>query len=116
MLQWYRAYREEDFAVPAIALYEIQAGAEVTRRQDEGRAKEIEAWAQTLITSSTVLDLDAESAREAARLMFRQTKYLIEDAMIAAIAKVHSLTIATRNVRDFERFDVPLVNPFTFGR
>jgi hypothetical protein len=37
---------------------------------------------------------------------------LMADAMIAAIAKVNGLTIATRNSRDFERFAVPLVNPF----
>ncbi len=36
-----------------------------------------------------------------------------EDAMIAAIAKVHQLTVVTRNVGDFSRFDVPLLNPFT---
>ena len=32
--------------------------------------------------------------------------------MIAAIAKVHQLTVATRNVADFHRFEVPLLNPF----
>ena len=36
-----------------------------------------------------------------------------EDAMIAAIAKVHQLTVVTRNVTDFHRFEVPLLNPFT---
>ena len=32
--------------------------------------------------------------------------------MIAAITKVHQLTVVTRNVADFGRFDVPLFNPF----
>jgi predicted nucleic acid-binding protein len=32
--------------------------------------------------------------------------------MIAASAIVHKLTVVTRNVRDFERFNVPLYNPF----
>ena len=32
--------------------------------------------------------------------------------MIAAIAKVHQLTVVTRNVVDFNGFDVPLLNPF----
>lgn len=35
--------------------------------------------------------------------------------MIAAIAKVHQLTVATRNVADFTRFAVPLFNPFSVG-
>jgi predicted nucleic acid-binding protein len=36
----------------------------------------------------------------------------IMDTMIAATAKLHVLTIATRNVDDFSRCGVPLINPF----
>jgi toxin FitB len=36
------------------------------------------------------------------------------DAMIAAIAKVHGLTVATRNTKHFEKFNVPLVDPFKY--
>jgi predicted nucleic acid-binding protein len=36
--------------------------------------------------------------------------------MIAATAIVHNLTIATRNLRDFEQFGVPLFNPFESAR
>jgi predicted nucleic acid-binding protein len=49
-------------------------------------------------------------------MMRAQSRELTEDAMIAAIAKVNGLTVATRNTRDLERFGVPLVNPFTFER
>ncbi|MEQ1749285.1 MAG: hypothetical protein ABL974_07670 [Prosthecobacter sp.] len=35
-----------------------------------------------------------------------------EDSMIAATAKHHQLTVATRNVDDFTRCGVPVVNPF----
>ena len=45
--------------------------------------------------------------------MHRQSETLYEDAMIAAIAKVHHLTVVTRNVADFSRFEVPLLNPFS---
>ena len=44
--------------------------------------------------------------------MHRQSDTLYEEAMIAAIAKVHQLTVVTRNVTDFKRFAVPLLNPF----
>jgi predicted nucleic acid-binding protein len=36
----------------------------------------------------------------------------LEDAMIAATARVHRLVVATRNERDFKSFDVPIINPF----
>jgi predicted nucleic acid-binding protein len=112
VLAWYQSHSPTAFAVPALALYEIQAGAEVTRRQDAGKAREIERWADALANGAVVLPLDGVSARESAKLMARQSRLLIEDAMIAAIAKVNGLTVATRNTRDFERFAVPLVNPF----
>jgi hypothetical protein len=112
VLAWYKSHSHTAFAVPALALYEIQAGAEVTRRQDAEKAREIERWAEALANDAVVLPLDGVSARESARLMARQSRLLIEDAMIAAIAKVNGLTVATRNTRDFERFAVPLVNPF----
>jgi hypothetical protein len=98
----------------AITIYELQAGAEVTRRQDSSKALEIERWIDALIDETPILSLDANGAREAAQLMRNQSKALIEDAMIAATAKVNRLTVATRNSRDFERLGVALVNPFEF--
>ncbi len=116
VLAWYKSHPPTAFALPALALYEIQAGAEVTRQQDARKAAEIDLWADTLMEGADVLPLDGRAAREAARLMSRQSKFLIEDAMIAAIAKVNGFTVATRNTRDFERFEVPLVNPFLYPR
>jgi toxin FitB len=114
VLSWYKSYSPDAFTLAAVTIYELQAGAEVTRRQDSGKALEIERWIDALIDETVILPLDANAAREAAQLMRSQSKALIEDAMIAATAKVNRLTIATRNTRDFERFDVALVNPFEF--
>jgi predicted nucleic acid-binding protein len=44
--------------------------------------------------------------------MYQPPDTLYEDAMIAATAKVHGLTVVTRNVADFRHFNVPLFNPF----
>lgn len=44
--------------------------------------------------------------------MQRGINPLIEDTMIAATARVHRLTVVTRNVRDFRFFDVPVLDPF----
>jgi len=48
--------------------------------------------------------------------MHHQSDTLVEDAMIAAIAKVHQLTVVTRNLSDFGRFDVPLLDPVAVSR
>ncbi len=44
--------------------------------------------------------------------MDRKSAALIEDAMIAATARVHDLIVATRNERDFSQLDVRTFNPF----
>lgn len=56
--------------------------------------------------------VDAACFRRWAKLMHRQSGTVSEDAMIAATALVHELIVVTRNVRDFARFDVPVLNPF----
>jgi toxin FitB len=61
-----------------------------------------------------ILSMDGRAFRCWAQQMHRQSDILFEDAMIAAIAKVqHHLTVVTRNLADFSRFEVPLPNPFT---
>ena len=47
--------------------------------------------------------------------MHRRSDDLIEDAMIAATALVRNLTVVTRNLRDFEQFGVPTLDPFQPG-
>lgn len=91
---------------------EIQAGIEPTREQDTDKAEEIEAWLELVAASYNILPMDTAVFRCWARLMHRTSDTLYEDAMIAATAKVHGLTVVTRNVSDFSGFAVPLLNPF----
>jgi predicted nucleic acid-binding protein len=48
--------------------------------------------------------------------MHRKQGSLYEDALIAATAKVHRLTVVTRNVDNYARFEVDLLNPFGIKR
>ena len=95
-----------------VTLGEIQAGIEITRAQDAAKAAEIEAWADQVAAAYNVLTMDAATFRQWAKLMHRQSDTVNEDAMIAATALVHKLTVVTRNVGDFKRFGVPMLNPF----
>lgn len=57
--------------------------------------------------------MDSAVFRTWGKLMHRRSDAMIEDAMIAATALVHGLTIAKRNTKDFKEFGVALLNPFT---
>lgn len=112
VVAWLQAVADEDIHLSAVTLGEIQAGIELTREQDAPKAAEIEAWADQVAATYNVLPMDAATFRVWAKLMHRQSDTVYEDAMIAASAIVQHLTVVTRNVRDFERFNVPLFNPF----
>lgn len=90
-----------------------KAGVELTRAQDAAKAAEIEAWIGLIEDEWSILAMDADAFRVWARLTHRRSDTLHLDAMIAATAIVHSLTVVTRNVADFEVFDVPVLDPFS---
>lgn len=112
VVAWLESIADSDLHVSAVTLGEIQAGIELTRDQDAAKADEIEQWANMVAASYNVLPMDAETFRVWARLMHRRSDTLYEDAMIAATAKQHELTVVTRNVGDFSHFDVDQFNPF----
>jgi len=114
VLAWLQSVGNEHLHVSAVTLGEIQAGIEITREQDQHRAAEIESWLEQVAQAYNILSMDARTFRSWARLMHRRKDDLIEDAMIAATAAVHNLTIVTRNVRDFEGMGVRTLNPFTW--
>jgi toxin FitB len=112
VLAWIAGLRNEQIALSAVTLGELQAGVEMTRRQDPGKAQAIEEWINKIEQSFNVLPMTSACFREWGRLMHGTPDELLEDAMIAATARVHGLTVATRNEADFTYFQVDVFNPF----
>ena len=99
VVAWLASVDEADIHLSAVTLGEIQAGIELTRDQDPGKAAQIEAWADELAAAYNVLPMDQRTFRLWARLMHHQSDTLYEDAMIAATAlkrsKSRTLRVAT---------------------
>lgn len=115
VVEWFEGLRDEQIFLSAVTLGELQEGIERTRRQDATKASAIEAWVDELEKSSTVLPMDGRSFREMARMMVGKQEDLFYDVMIAATARLHGLTVATRNEKDFRHLGVEIINPFKLG-
>ncbi len=112
VLAWFQSVPSPSLHLSAVVLGEIQAGIELTRENDKSKAQEIEAWLDGLQQSFAVLDADAAVYRRWAKITHRKANHHDQDAMIAATALVHELTVVTRNVKDFKTFGVRLLDPF----
>ena len=112
VVAWVSAKETTSLYLSAMTIAELQRGVEMTHEQDTDKANHIEAWLEQLMFTGQVLAMDAAICREWARLMHRRSESLVEDAFIAATARVHRFVVVTQNVRDFKTFGVETLNPF----
>jgi len=114
IVAWLKTIPETRLFASAFSMGELQAGVESLRGRDAAKSNEIEAWIGAVCQTWSVLPLDADCCRQWAREMKGRSDALFEDAFIVATARVHGLTVVTRNTKDFAPFDVPILNPFLY--
>lgn len=112
VLAWIATVNNAQLHLSSVNIGEIQTGIEITREQNPQKAQEITAWLESICDTYNIIPMGSNEFRIWAQLMHHKSEVLYEDAMIAATAIAHNLTVVTRNVTDFTGFKVPLLNPF----
>ena len=112
LVAWISEIADHDLHLSAVTIGELQSSIEITRNQDPAKADEIESWLEQVAQSYNVIPMDAAVFRLWAKLMHQKSDTLVMDAMIAATAMLHNLTVVTRNVNDFKVFRSKVLNPF----
>jgi toxin FitB len=111
---WITATPPERMHVSVLTLGEIEQGiARVRGRGDLYQAAALEHWLRDVESGfeDRVLSVTLPVAAAWGRQQYSQLLPVI-DALIAATARVHGMTVVTRNVKDFELAGVPVLNPF----
>jgi predicted nucleic acid-binding protein len=114
VVAWLETLRVEQIFLSAVTMGELQTSVELTRTQDPAKAHEIESFLTSVEMSFAFVSMDQACFREWSRLMAGKPDALREDAMIAATARVHGFTVATRDEKDFKHLGAEIVNPFKF--
>lgn len=111
--EWFAALRSDEIFLSVLNVGELRRGIELIRRRDPTSAQALEGWLEGLVRDhgDRIIPIDREVASEWGRLNVPDPLPVI-DSLLAATAKVHGLTLATRNTRDIERTGVKCVNPF----
>jgi toxin FitB len=103
----------KDIGTSVVVLAEIRRGIELKRRNDPDQADRFDRWFSQMRTrlGDRVLPID-EPVAEAWALLSVPDPLPLIDGLLAATAKVHELTLVTRNITDVARTGVAILDPF----
>lgn len=115
VVAWFEAVAGDQLVVSALTIGELRFGVESLRHRDPHAAEHLERWIDPVIDrfSARCAVVTPAVAQMWARLRVPNPVPFV-DAVIAATALVNDWTVVTRNVSDFSRYGVRLVNPWQF--
>lgn len=114
VVAWARPILVGTLFLSAITVLELERGVLLAERRDAAQGKVLRAWLDRSVLpafENRVLPVDAAVARRCARMHVPNPRSE-RDALIAATALVHGMTVVTRNVSDFSGLDLPLLDPW----
>jgi toxin FitB len=112
--KWAQPLPSATLYISVISLLELEIGILLMERRDKEQGAILRAWMNRHVLptfSGRILAIDTTVAQRCAALHVPNPRS-DRDALIAATALVHGLTVATRNVADFEGMGVDVLNPW----
>jgi predicted nucleic acid-binding protein len=111
--RWFSGVDDAEVFLSVLSIGEMRRGIESIQRRDRTRALTLNRWLHGLVAQfeSRLLPVDRAVAEEWGRMNAANTLPAI-DGLLAATARVHGLTLVTRNTRDVARTGVPCLDPF----
>lgn len=113
---WAESVPVASLFLSVITILELEMGVLLIERRDPAQGAILRAWLDGQVLpafSGRILAVDTAVARRCAKLHVPDPRSE-RDALIAATALTHGLTVVTQNVADFEPTDVRTLNPWTF--
>lgn len=110
---WYASINEDDLYLSVLVLGEIRKGIELARPRDSAKAQALEDWLAVVDAAfgERILPIDRGVADCWGR-MSGQRPVSTVDGLLAATARVHRLTLVTRNEADVAGLGADVLNPF----
>jgi toxin FitB len=110
---WYASIDDAEIYLSVLVLGEIRKGIERARLKDRAQARALENWLAAVgdAFADRILPIDRLVADEWGRMVSRRPASTI-DALLAATANVHAMTLVSRNVADVADLGASVLNPF----
>jgi predicted nucleic acid-binding protein len=114
VIEWAQSVQVSELFISAITVFEIERGIFQLERKDTAQGAILRAWLDQHVLpgfAGRILAVDTAVSLRCAHLPIPDPKR-VSDALIAATAIVHGMTVVTRNEADFVQTGVPLLNPW----
>jgi predicted nucleic acid-binding protein len=110
---WFDSIEDDDIYLSVLVLGEIRKGIERAQASDPARSRVLERWLLALTESfaDRILPIDRMVADEWGRMSAKRPVSTV-DALLAATAKTHRMTLVTRNISDVTDLGADVLNPF----